>query len=74
MIVKLFTTVSFQPSQLKKNNKTWMAWIKQQKDELKYISSIEWIQNTLILADIFTKKGVKSDSFLAVVQGGQLDA
>ena len=38
-----------------------LAWIKQQKDELKYISSIEWIPTTLMSADILTKKGVKSD-------------
>ena len=57
-----------------KTTRHLLAWIKQQKDELNNISKIEWIPNTLMLADILTKKGVKADSLLSVVMRGQLDS
>ena len=49
-----------------------LAWIKQQKDEFKNVSRIEWIPNQQMLADILTKKGVKSDLLLAAVMRGRL--
>ena len=50
------------------------AWIKQQKNKLQNIKKkIEWIPNTLMLADILTKKGVKADSLLSVGMRGRLD-
>ena len=49
-----------------------VAWIKQQKDEFKNVSRIEWIPNQQMLADILTKKGVKSDLLLAAVMRGRL--
>ena len=57
-----------------KTTRHLLAWIKQQKDELQNISKIEWIPNTLMLADILTKKGVKADSLLSVVTRGRLDS
>ena len=57
-----------------KTTRHLLVWIKQQKDELHNISKIEWIPNTLMLADILTKKGVKADSLLSVVMRGQLDS
>ena len=57
-----------------KTTRHLLAWIKEQKDELKTISEIEWIPNTLMLADILTKKGVKSDALLSAVMRGHLDS
>jgi hypothetical protein len=51
-----------------------LAWIKQQKEEEKTVSSIDWIPNQHMLADILTKKGVKSDPLLSVVTRGQIDS
>ena len=51
-----------------------LAWIKEQKEEEKTVSSIDWIPNQLMLADILTKKGVKSDSLLSVVTRGEIDS
>ena len=51
-----------------------LAWIKQQKDEFKNISQIEWIPNHLMLADILTKKGVKPDPLMSVVRRGRLES
>ena len=51
-----------------------LAWIKQQKDELKNVSEINWIPNQLMLADILTKKGVKADPLLSAVMRGKLDS
>ena len=49
-----------------------LARIKQQKDEFKNVSRIEWIPNQQMLADILTKKGVKSDLLIAAVMRGRL--
>ena len=49
-----------------------LAWIKQQKDEFKNVSRIEWISNQQMLTDILTKKGVMSDLLLAAVMRGRL--
>ena len=47
-----------------------IAWIKQQKDEEKTIQSINWVSSADQLADVFTKKNVKTDPILKVVMGG----
>ena len=57
-----------------KTTRHLLAWNKHQKDELQNISKIEWIPNTLMLADILTKTGVKADSLLSVVTRGRLDS
>ena len=57
-----------------KTTRHLLAWIKEQKDELKTISEIEWIPNTLMLADILTTKGVESDALLSAVMRGHLDS
>ena len=51
-----------------------LAWIKEQKDELKNVSEINWIPNQLMLADILTKKGVKANPLLSAVTRGRLDS
>ena len=43
-----------------------VAWIKEQREN-KLVDSIDWISNDEMLADIFTKKNVKSDHSLRVV-------
>ena len=48
-----------------------IAWIKQQKED-KTVSSIEWVPSHKQLADVFTKKNVKTDSILSVVSEGNL--
>ena len=50
-----------------------LAWIKQQKDEFKTVSSISWIPNQQMLADVLTKKGVKADPLLVAVTRGRLE-
>ena len=49
-----------------------IAWIKQQKDEEKTIQSINWVSAENQLADVFTKKNVKTDAILKVVTQGTL--
>ena len=51
-----------------------IAWIKQQQYEYNHISKITWIPNHLMLADILTKKGVKSDALLCAVMKGQINS
>ena len=51
-----------------------LACIKQQKDEFMTVSKISWIPNQLILADVLTKNGVKTDPLLAAVTKGQLES
>ena len=49
-----------------------LAWIKQQKEEEKTVTRIDWISNKLMLADILTKKGVKPDPLLRAVTEGRI--
>jgi hypothetical protein len=49
-----------------------IAWIKQQKDEEKTVERIIWVSTDNQIADIFTKKGVKTDAILRVVTKGNL--
>ena len=51
-----------------------LAWIKQQKDEFMTVSKISWIPNQLMLADVLTKYGVKTDPLLAAVTKGRLES
>jgi hypothetical protein len=51
----------------KKTIRHLIAWIKQQKDEEKTIKSINWASASNQIADIFTKKSVKTDAILRVV-------
>ena len=48
-----------------------IAWIKQQKED-KTIDSINWVCSQEQLADVFTKKNVKTDEILTVVSEGNL--
>ena len=48
-----------------------LAWMKQQLEE-KYVRQIDWIPNKLMLADILTKKGVKSDPLIRAVTRGRI--
>ena len=48
-----------------------IAWIKQQL-EYKTVTHISWVSSTNMLADIFTKKNVNSDSLLTVMTKGQI--
>ena len=48
-----------------------IAWIKQQKDE-KTVDSIKWVCSQEQLADVFTKKNVKTEAILTVVSEGNL--
>ena len=46
-----------------------VAWIKQQKEE-QTVKKIDWVPTEDMLADVFTKKNVKTDDILqAVIQG-----
>ena len=49
-----------------------IAWIKQQKDEEKTVERINWVSADNQIADVFTKKGVKTDAILRVVTKGNL--
>ena len=55
-----------------KNIRNLIAWIKQQKDEEKTVESINWVSADNQIADVFTKKGVKTDAILRVVTNGNL--
>jgi hypothetical protein len=55
-----------------KTTRHLLAWIKQQKEELKNVSRIDWISNNQMLADILTKKGVRADLLLAAVTRGKI--
>ena len=57
-----------------KTTRHLLAWIKQQKDELKNVSRIDWISNNHMLADILTKKGVNADLLLAAVTRGKIQS
>ena len=48
-----------------------VAWIKQQKEE-QVIKNIEWVSSEEMLADIFTKKNVKTDPIIQAVTQGNL--
>ena len=48
-----------------------LGWMKQQMEE-KNVRKVDWIPNKLMLADIFTKKGVKSDPILKAVTTGKI--
>ena len=48
-----------------------VAWIKQQKVE-GAVKLIEWISSVEMLADVFTKKNVKTDDILIVARKGNL--
>ena len=48
-----------------------IAWIKQQKDN-KTVHDIKWVCSQEQLADVFTKKNVRTDSILTVVTEGNL--
>ena len=48
-----------------------VAWIKQQKDN-KTVDSIKWVSSQEQLADVFTKKNVKTDAILTVLSEGNL--
>ena len=51
-----------------------LSWIKQQIEDFKNVSRIDWIPNQLMLADILTKKGVKADQLLSAVMKGKLNS
>ena len=48
-----------------------ISWMKQQKEELK-INSVDWVRAEEQLADVFTKRNVKTDHILSVVTEGNL--
>ena len=49
-----------------------IAWIKQQKEEEKTIDKFNWVSSAEQVADVFTKKNVKTDIILTVVSQGNL--
>ena len=49
-----------------------VAWIKQQKEE-KVVKDITWVNSDLMIADVFTKKNVKTDIILAVTTIGDIN-
>ena len=49
-----------------------IAWIKQQRDEERTIQSVNWVKSAEQVADVFTKKNVKTDIILTVVTEGNL--
>ena len=49
-----------------------IAWIKEQRDEERTIQSINWVKSAEQVADVFTKKNVKTDIILTVVTEGNL--
>ena len=51
-----------------------LACIKQKKDEFMTVFKISWIPNQLMLADVLTKNGVKTDPLLAAVTKGRLES
>ena len=57
-----------------KTTRHLLAWIKQQKEEFKNISKIDWIPNQQMLADNLTKKGVKADLLLSALRRGRLES
>lgn len=54
------------------SSKHLIAWIKQQRDEERTIQSINWVKSAEQVADVFTKKNVKTDIILTVVTEGNL--
>ena len=48
-----------------------ISWIKQQIEELK-VDSVDWVCSEQQLADVFTKRNVKTDQILTVVTDGNL--
>ena len=48
-----------------------IAWIKQQMEN-KTIAKIDWVCSREQVADVFTKKNVKTDDILAIVSQGKL--
>ena len=67
----LYDSMNSKPKE-EKTIRHLLPWIKQQKDEFKNVSGIEWISNQQMLTDILTKKGVMSDLLLAAVMRGRL--
>ena len=57
-----------------KTTRHLLAWIKQQKEEFKNISKIDWIPNQQMLADNLTKKGVKADLLLSALRRQRLES
>ena len=49
-----------------------VAWIKQQKEE-NIVKDISWVNSNLMIADVFTKKNVKTDIILAVTTIGDIN-
>ena len=49
-----------------------VAWIKQQKEE-KIVKDISWVKSEKMIADVFTKKNVKTDVILAVTTLGDIN-
>ena len=49
-----------------------VAWIKQQKED-KVVRDISWVNSELMIADVFTKKNVKTDIILAVTTIGDIN-
>ena len=47
-----------------------VAWIKQQCEQ-KLVKSIEWISTEEMIADVFTKRNVKTDDIIRVVVEGK---
>ena len=48
-----------------------IAWIKQQKEE-NTVKQIDWVQSGHMIADVFTKKNVKTDDILTAITEGKL--
>ena len=66
----LDSVVSTKPIE-EKTMRHVLAWMKQQLEENK-VKKVDWIPNQLMLADILTKKGVKSDPLLRAVTRGKI--
>ena len=48
-----------------------VAWIKQQIEE-NVIQKVTWVPNKEMVADVFTKAGIRTDLILSIISGGKL--
>ena len=49
-----------------------VAWIKQQVEN-KYVDNIDWVCSQDMLADVFTKKNVKTDDIVDAITKGHIN-
>ena len=67
----LYDTLKSTKQVEEKSIRHLVAWIKQQIEE-KAIQKVTWVPNKEMVADVFTKAGIRTDLILSVISGGKL--